>query len=323
MRRSKTAPRTRRKKAASAPKKSLSGCVLLSLQELTAAQITHLLKLAAQVKAQPKKFRRALEGKTLALLFEKPSLRTRATFQIGMEQLGGRALYLSPQEIGLGTRESVPDVARNLSRWVDGIMARVFAHQTVVELAEHASVPVINGLSDLVHPCQALGDYLTLREHKGKLAGLTLAWVGDGNNVTHSLLTGAARLGVEMRVATPPGYEPNPAVVKAAQQAGGRVRLTHDPAEAVAGADAVYTDVWTSMGQEAEAEARRQLFRPYQVNGALMRRAKPQALFMHCLPAHRGEEVTDEVMESPNSVVFDQAENRLHIQKAILLTLMS
>ncbi|MFB3094577.1 MAG: ornithine carbamoyltransferase, partial [Candidatus Acidiferrales bacterium] len=267
MRRSKTASRTRRKKAAPAPKKSLSGCDLLSLQELTAAQITHLLKLAAQVKAQPKKFRRALEGKTLALLFEKPSLRTRATFQIGMEQLGGRALYLSPQEIGLGTRESVPDVARNLSRWVDGIMARVFAHRTVVELAEHASVPVINGLSDLVHPCQALGDYLTLREHKGKLAGLALAWVGDGNNVTHSLLTGAAHLGVEMRVATPPGYEPDPAVVKAAQQAGGRVQLTHDPAEAVAGADAVYTDVWTSMGQETEAEARRQLFRPYQVNG--------------------------------------------------------
>lgn len=323
MRRSKTASRTRRKKAASAPKKSLSSRNLLSLEELTAAQITHLLKLAAQVKAQPKKFRRALEGKTLALLFEKPSLRTRATFQIGMEQLGGRALYLSPQEIGLGTRESVPDVARNLSRWVDGIMARVFAHQTVVELAEHASVPVINGLSDLVHPCQALGDYLTLREHKSKLAGLALAWVGDGNNVTHSLLTGAARLGVEMRVATPPGYEPDSAVVKAAQQAGGRIQLTHDPAEAVAGADAVYTDVWTSMGQEAEAEARRQLFRPYQVNGELMRRAKPQALFMHCLPAHRGEEVTDEVMESPNSVVFDQAENRLHIQKAILLALLS
>ncbi len=306
-----------------APKKRLSSRNLLSLQELTAVQITHLLKLAAQVKAQPKKFRRALEGKTLALLFEKPSLRTRATFQIGMEQLGGRALYLSPAEIGLGTRESVPDVARNLSRWVDGIMARVFAHQTVVELAEHASVPVINGLSDLVHPCQALGDYLTLREHKGKLAGLALAWVGDGNNVTHSLLYGAARLGVEMRVATPPGYEPDPAVVRAAQQAGGRVQLTHDPAEAVSGANAVYTDVWTSMGQEAEAEARRQLFRPYQVNGELMRRAKPQALFLHCLPAHRGEEVTDEVMESPNSVVFDQAENRLHIQKAILLALLS
>ncbi len=323
MRRSKTAPRTRRKKAASAPKKRLSSRDLLSLQELTAVQITHLLKLAAQVKAQPKKFRRALEGKTLALLFEKPSLRTRATFQIGMEQLGGRALYLSPQEIGLGTRESVPDVARNLSRWVDGIMARVFAHRTVVELAEHASVPVINGLSDLVHPCQALGDYLTLREHKGKLAGLTLAWVGDGNNVTHSLLYGAARLGVEMRVATPPGYEPDPAVVKAARQAGGCIRLTHDPAEAVAGADAVYTDVWTSMGQEAEAEARRQLFRPYQVNGELMRRAKPQALFLHCLPAHRGEEVTDEVIDSPNSVVFDQSENRLHIQKAILLALLS
>lgn len=323
MRRSKTISRARKKKNSLTPKKSLSGRDLLSLQELTAAQITHLLKLAAQVKAQPKKFRRALEGKTLALLFEKPSLRTRATFQIGMEQLGGRALYLSPQEIGLGTRESVPDVARNLSRWVDGIMARVFAHRTVVELAEHASVPVINGLSDLVHPCQALGDYLTLREHRGKLAGLALAWVGDGNNVTHSLLTGAARLGVEMRVATPPGYEPDPAVVKAAQQAGGCIRLTHDPAGAVAGADAVYTDVWTSMGQEAEAEARRQLFRPYQVNGELMRRAKPQALFMHCLPAHRGEEVTDEVIESPNSVVFDQAENRLHIQKAILLALLS
>ncbi len=323
MRRSKTISRARKKKNSLTPKKSLSGRDLLSLQDLTAAQVEHLLKLAAQVKAQPKKFRRALEGKTLALLFEKPSLRTRATFQIGMEQLGGRALYLSPQEIGLGKREAVADVARNLSRWVEGIMARVFAHQTVVELAEHASVPVINGLSDLVHPCQALGDYLTLREHKGKLAGLTLAWVGDGNNVAHSLLYGAARLGVEMRVATPPGYEPSPAVVKAAQQAGGRVRLTHDPAEAVAGADAVYTDVWTSMGQEAEAQERRQVFQRFQVNAALMRRAKPQALFMHCLPAHRGEEVTNEVIESPNSVVFDQAENRLHIQKAILLALLS
>jgi len=310
------------KTAASDVPQTLCGRDFLSLQDFTPPELEALLHLALPVKAQPASYRAALEGKSLAMLFEKPSLRTRATFEVGMGQLGGCALYLGPQEIGLGTRESVPDVARNLSRWVDVIMARVFSHQTVTGLAEHATVPVINGLSDLEHPCQALGDYLTLLEHKGKLAGVTLAWVGDGNNVCHSLIAGAARLGVRMRVATPPGYEPDAAVVAAAERAGGQVQLTYDPAEAVQGADAVYTDVWASMGQEEEAEARRQVFRPFQVNGELMRRAGPQALFMHCLPAHRGEEVTDEVIDAPTSVVYDQAENRLHSQKAILLALL-
>ncbi len=302
---------------------SLARRDLISLHDLIPGEVEYLLKLALRVKAHPARYKSALEGQALALLFEKPSLRTRVTFEIGMGQLGGRAIYLSPQEVGLGRREAVKDVARNLSRWVDAVMARVFSHQSLTELAEHASVPVINGLSDFEHPCQALGDYLTLLEHKGRLPGKTLAWVGDGNNVAHSLIYGAARLGVRMRVATPPGYEPDRSVVAEAQQEGGEIHLTHDPAEAVAGADAVYADVWTSMGQEEEADARQRSFRPYQVNAQLMRMAGPQALFMHCLPAHRGEEVTDEVMDSPRSIVYDQAENRLHIQKAILLGLLS
>jgi ornithine carbamoyltransferase len=302
---------------------SLAHRDLISLHDLTPAEIDYLLKVARLVKAHPTRYRNALEGKALALLFEKPSLRTRVTFELGMGQLGGRPLCLGPQEVGLGKREAVKDVARNLSRWVDGIMARVFSHQSVTELAEHASVPVINGLSDFEHPCQALGDYLTLLEHKGKLAGLTLAWVGDGNNVAHSLIYGAARLGVRMRLATPPGYEPDRSVVAEAQREGGEIYLTSEPAEAVIGADAVYTDVWTSMGQESEADTRQRIFRPYQVNSQLMRRAGPEALFMHCLPAHRGQEVTNEVMDSPHSIVYDQAGNRLHIQKAILLALLS
>ncbi len=309
--------------AALARPDTLVGSDFLTLSERTRAELEFLLQLALQVKARPEQVRGALDGKTLAMLFEKPSLRTRATFEIGMNQLGGRALYFNPQEVGLGTRESVPDVARNLSRWVDVIMARVFAHATVAGLAEHSTVPVINGLSDFEHPCQALGDFQTLLEHKGRLDGLTLAWLGDGNNVCHSLIAGAARLGIRMRVVTPPGYEPDPAVVKDARAAGGDVTLTHDPAEAVAGADAVYTDVWASMGQENEAVERAKVFRPFQVNAGLMRRAAPQALFMHCLPAHRGDEVTDEVMDAPYSVVFDQAENRLHSQKAILLALLA
>jgi ornithine carbamoyltransferase len=296
---------------------------LLSLHDLTPPEIDYLLALAQRVKAAPGSYKHALEGKTLAMLFEKPSLRTRVTFEVGMGQLGGQALYLGPQEVGLGKREAVKDVARNLSRWVDAVVARVFSHQTVLELAEHASIPVINGLSDFEHPCQALGDFLTLLEHKGRLAGTTLAWVGDGNNVAHSLMYGAARLGVRMRIATPAGYEPDRSALAEAQHEGGAIELTHDPAQAVAGADAVYTDVWTSMGQEDEAETREQVFRPYQVNAHLMRAAGPQAVFMHCLPAHRGLEVTDDVMDAPRSLVCDQAENRLHIQKAILLALLS
>jgi ornithine carbamoyltransferase len=301
----------------------LVGRHLVSLHDFLPDEIEFLLKLAQRVKAQPLRSRHALEGKSLALIFEKPSLRTRVTFEVGMGQLGGQAIYLGPQEVGLGKRESIKDVARNLSRWVDAVMARVFSHQTVVELAEHASIPVINGLSDFEHPCQVLGDYLTLLEHTGKLAGASLAWVGDGNNVAHSLIYGAARVGVHLRLATPPGYEPDRSVVMEARSEGGEILLTHDPTEAVSGADAVYTDVWTSMGQENEAETRQRVFRAYQVNAQLMRAAGPQAVFMHCLPAHRGEEVTDEVIDSPKSIVYEQAENRLHIQKALLLALLS
>ena len=302
--------------------RTLIGRDLLSLADLAPAETTFLIDLGIRVKTQPSLYRQSLEGKTLAMLFEKPSLRTRVTFEVGMSQLGGHALYLGSQEVGLGKREAIKDVARNLTRWVDAVMARVFEHESLVELAKHASIPVINGLSDIEHPCQALGDFMTLHEHKQKLSGLTLAWVGDGNNVVHSLIHSAARLGVRMRVATPPGYGPNPAVVDAARREGGSIELTNDPAEAVAGADAVYTDVWASMGQETEAEARQQVFRPYQVNARLMRRAGAKALFMHCLPAHRGLEVTDEVIDGQKSIVYDQAENRLHIQKAILLALL-
>ncbi|MFZ0963125.1 MAG: ornithine carbamoyltransferase [Terriglobia bacterium] len=296
---------------------------LISIHDLIPQDIEFLLKLAKEVKAAPARYHTALEGKTLAMIFEKPSLRTRITFDLGISQLGGRALYLNSEEVGLGKREAVKDVARNLSRWVDVIMARVYSHQTALELAEHACVPVINGLSDFEHPCQALGDYLTLLESKGRLEGATLAWVGDGNNVAHSLIYGAARLGVHMRLATPPGYEPDRSVVADAKREGGDVTLTHDPAEAVRGADAVYTDVWTSMGKEQEAETRQEVFRSYQVNSQLMRVAGPQAVFMHCQPAHRGQEVTDDVMDSPRSIAYNQSENRLHMQKAILLALLS
>jgi ornithine carbamoyltransferase len=323
MRKLKIVPRGEREVPLGPRPASLAQRHLISLHDLVPAEVEFLVKLALQMKAHPHRHQNALEGKTLAMLFEKPSLRTRVTFEVGMGQLGGRSVYLGPQDVGLGKREALKDVARNLSRWVDAVMARVFSHQRVMELAEHASVPVINGLSDFEHPCQALGDFLTLLEHKGKLAGSVLAWVGDGNNVAHSLIHGATRLGVRVRVATPPGYEPDRSVVAEAQREGGDIFLTHDPAEAVAGADAVYTDVWTSMGQEEEAETRQQIFRPYQVTSQLMRRAGPQALFMHCLPAHRGQEVTDEVIDSPRSIVYDQAENRLHIQKAILLALLS
>jgi ornithine carbamoyltransferase len=296
---------------------------LISLHDLTPQDVDFLLKLAQEVKANPARHHDALEGKTLAMILEKPSLRTRVTFDLAISQLGGRALYLGSEEVGLGKREAVKDVARNLSRWVDVIMARVYLHQTAIDLAEHACVPVINGLSDFEHPCQALGDYLTLRESKGRLEDVTLAWVGDGNNVAHSLIYGAARLGVHIRLATPPGYEPDRSVVADAKREGGDVTLTHDPAEAVRGADAVYTDVWTSMGKEQEAETRQEVFRSYQVNSQLMRMAGPQAVFMHCQPAHRGEEVTDDVMDSPRSIIYNQSENRLHMQKAILLALLS
>jgi len=243
-----------------------------------------------------------------------------------MLQMGGHAIYLSPGDGPVGVRESFYDVAKNMERWVNGIMIRTFAHQNCLDLADAASIPVINGLSDLSHPCQVMADFLTLREHKRTLNGLKLAWIGDGNNVCHSLMLASARAGMAMTVATPPGYEPDPQMVKWAladgEGTGFRLELTHDPRQAMAGADAVYTDVWASMGQESEKEARAGIFGPYQVNQELMALGQPHTLFMHCLPAHRGEEVTNEVIDSPNSVVFDQAENRLHAQKAIMLILM-
>lgn len=304
----------------------------LSAGDLSRSEAEALLDRAARLKAE---FRTngggahaglPLQGKTLALVFEKPSLRTRVAFEAGMTQLGGHGSYLSANDIDMGGRESVPDVARNLSRWVQAIAARVFKHATVETLARYASVPVINALSDREHPCQALADVLTLREHFGALQGLRLAYVGDGNNVCHSLLLLGATLGLDLAVACPPDYRPDPEILERAEglarASGARIAISAAPAEAVSGADAVYTDVWTSMGQEHETARRRPSFAPYQVNPALMARAAPRAVFMHCLPAHRGEEVTAEVIDGPQSVVFEQAENRLHVQKALILSLL-
>jgi len=267
-----------------------------------------------------------LTGRMLAMIFEKPSLRTRVTFEVAMYQLGGASIYLAPADVQLGVRETVPDAARNLERWVDVIMARTFAHQTVVDLAEHARIPVINGLSDREHPCQTLADLLTLYERFGGFKGVTLAWVGDGNNVCHSLLLGAAKVGLSVRVATPPGHAPDAAILQRAEvqarNSGATITLTMDPEEAVRGADVIYTDVWASMGQEHERAQRLQIFRPYQVNAALLRLARPEAVVMHCLPAHREEEITAEVLDGPQAIVFDQAENRLHAQKALLAMIL-
>ena len=298
----------------------------LSVRDVTREEIHGLFRLALAMKRKPKKFSRSLEGKALALIFEKPSLRTRTSFDIGIQQLGGYSLYLSPNEISLGKRESIHDVAKNLERMVQGIMIRTFAHQIVIDMAKHASVPVINGLTDYSHPCQAMADYLTLLEHKGKLEGLKLCYVGDGNNVAHSLMFAGARLGVNVTVACPEGFEPNKDAlrdaVEDARATGATIEVVRDPKEGVRGADALYTDVWASMGQESEVETRKKIFRPYQINSQLMALAKPDALFLHCLPAHRGDEVTDEVIDSKHSVVFDEAENRLHAQKAIMHELM-
>ena len=296
----------------------------LSAADLTRERALHLFRVTAELKQRRKagRFGTALNGRTFALIFEKPSLRTRVTFEVGVVQLGGRAVYLSGPEIGMGTRESVPDVARNLSRWVDGIAARVYAHATVESLARHASVPVINGLSDFEHPCQALADYFTLWERGLDLGRIRFTWLGDGNNVCHSLLLLGAVLGTRMTVGCPPGYEPDPRVLETARRLGGHVAITSDAREAAADADVIYTDVWTSMGQESERERRLEAFQRYQVNEAVMRFARPRALVMHCLPAHRGEEITDAVLDGETSIVLDQAENRLHAQKAIVLDLL-
>jgi ornithine carbamoyltransferase len=296
----------------------------LSVEDLERDEVTRLFRLTADLKSRIKAGDRAtpLTGRTMALIFEKPSLRTRVTFEVGMVQLGGASVYLAAQEIGFGKRESVPDIARNLSRWVDIVTARVFSHATVEGLARHATIPVINGLSDREHPCQAMADLFTLWERGLDLGKTRLAWIGDGNNVCHSVLLLGARLGMDMIVATPPGYEPDAKVVETCRRLGGAVALTTDAREAVEGADVVYTDVWISMGQEAERERRHEAFQRYQVNETLLRFAAPKALVMHCLPAHRGEEITDTVLDGPQSVILDQAENRLHAQKAVILHLL-
>jgi ornithine carbamoyltransferase len=299
---------------------------LISINDLGPSGVSAVLDLAALIKARPEDFRGALAGKQVVMFFEKPSLRTRLTFEAGITSLGGHAFFVDQTASRLDARERLSDIAHNLERWVDGIVLRTFAHATVTGMAEHANIPVVNALSDLEHPCQALADYLTLQEQFGDLRSVKLAYVGDGNNVAHSLLLTAACLGSTIRVATPEGYGPNPEILKQAKKiaanTGATIQVLSDVQRAVSGVDAIYTDVWASMGQEQEAADRKQIFGAYQVNDKLFAKAAPQAIFMHCLPAHRGEEVTDAVIDSPRSVVFDQAENRLHVQKAIMLMLL-
>ena len=291
--------------------------------DLTVEQLNGLLELTQQVKQSRQRYAAALKGRYLSLLFEKPSLRTRMTFELAIKQLGGDCVTQAGM---IGDREPLKDVARNVARWTDAIVARTFSQETIEELSRWSGIPVINALSDLYHPCQALADMFTLKEHFGRLRGLKLAYVGDGNNVAHSLLLCCARLGIQAAIATPKGYEPIEAIVEQAKQlaveSGAAIEITNDPVAAVNSANAVYTDVWASMGQETEADQRNGLFAPYQVNQALLAQSRKDALFMHCLPAKRGLEVTDEVMESAQSVAFNQAENRLHVQKALLLMLL-
>src|SRR6478672_1732070 len=316
--------------ASTEPSASLRGRDFLSVADLSVAEVGRLYDLAAELKAEYLTGRRhdgpPLAGRTIAMLFQRPSLRTRVTFEAGMNQLGGHAIYLT-EDVVMGARESVRDVARNLERFVDAIVARTGPHEVVVELAAQASVPVINGLTLREHPCQALADVFSLRERFGDLHGRVLAFVGDGNNVYHSLALLGAMLGMEVRLAHPADYAPNPRLVERAEAmataTGGRLAFGRDPAEVVRGADVVYTDAWTSMGQEAEAEARRDAFAAYRVDDALLDAAGPDAVAMHCLPAHRGEEITSAVMDGPRSIIWDQSENRLHVQKALLVEVLA
>jgi len=290
---------------------------LISIKDLTFQEVEDILALTDKLKRNKLKFGKVLAGKTLALIFQKPSNRTRVSFEVGMYQLGGNAIYLSPSEINLGVRESISDVAKTLSRYVDAIVLRTFQHQNVVDLAEFASVPVINGLSDFSHPCQALADIYTIKEKFKTFKGITLAYVGDGNNVCNSLLYAASKVGLNMTVGVPIGYYPDEAVLEKS-----RPKLFDNAFDAVKGADVIYTDVWASMGQEKEAEDRRKIFKDFQVNKNLLKLANKNAIIMHCLPAHRGDEITGDVIDSKASVVFDQAENRMHVQKAILIKLL-
>jgi len=300
---------------------------LVSTRDLGPSGVEAVLHLAGIMKSRPSEFRKALSGKQMVMFFEKPSLRTRLTFEAGMVSLGGTAHFVDQTQSRIDAREKLSDIAHNLERWFDLIVLRTFAQATIEGMAEHASIPVINALSDLEHPCQALADYFTLQERFGDLKNICLAYVGDGNNVAHSLILTSACLGSSIRVATPPGYEPDDEIVADAQeiacQTGANIALLTDPFAAVEGVDAVYTDAWASMGQEQEAELRASIFPPYQVNEELMAAAASHAVFMHCLPAHRGEEVTDAAMDSERSIVFDQAENRLHVQKAVLHLLLA
>jgi len=300
---------------------------LLTGAEWSPADARDLLERATEIKAKPARYASTLRGKHIALIFEKPSLRTRVTFEVGIQSMGGFVVFLDHTQARLGERESIPDVARNLQCWVQGIVARVYEQRVLEEMAQNISIPVINALSDKFHPCQALADFLTLEEKFGSLKGLRLAYVGDGNNVCNSLIFLAARLGVNLRIATPPSYSPPQDVLadakRVAKETRAKIELFTNPAEAVEGTQAVYTDSWTSMGFEAEEKMRRQVFKPYQVNRKLMEQAGPGALFMHCLPAHRGQEVTDEVLDGPNSVVLQQSENRMYVQKAILHALFT
>ena len=307
---------------------SLKGRDFLTLKDFTRQEIEEMVNLGIDLKAKQKAGipTPILAGKTLGMIFQKSSTRTRVSFEVGMYQLGGSALFLSTNDLQIGRGEPIKDTARVLSRYLDGIMIRTYSHADVEELAEYADIPVINGLTDDYHPTQIIADLITIQEHKGKLEGIKFAYVGDGNNMTHSLMIGCAKVGMDVTVACPDGYMPNPVIVALAQgyaaESGGSVTVMHDPKEAVKGVDVVYTDTWASMGQEAEKEIRKKAFAGYQVDDAMMALAKPDAIFMHCLPAYRGMEVTDEVIESPQSVVFDEAENRLHAHKAIMASVM-
>ncbi len=297
----------------------------LSIAELTKDEIFEIFDLTQELKAKTKRgeVHHLLKGKTLAMVFAKPSARTRISFEVGMFQLGGHAIYLSPNDIGIGIREAVKDVARVLSHYNDGIMARLFGHGDIIELAEYSTVPVINGLTDLLHPCQIMADAFTILEYRKTLDNLKVAFIGDGNNVANSWINFASRVPMTLALGVPEGYDPNPDILARSKKAGiSNIDVYHDPKQAVKDADVVYTDVWASMGQEAEAQLRKNIFQPFQINELLMKLARPDAYFMHCLPAHRNEEVLDSVIESPNSIVFDEAENRLHVQKAIMVKLM-
>jgi ornithine carbamoyltransferase len=306
----------------------MKGKNLISINDLSKEEVAQILETAEIMKLRHYSHEEQplLKGKVLGMIFQKPSLRTRVSFEAGMIQLGGAAIYLGPEDIKLGQREATKDIAQVLSRYVDGIMARTFSHEIILELANYSSVPVINGLSDLLHPCQILGDLLTIKEKKGRLSNLKLAYLGDGNNVAHSLLFGAVKVGMDIVLATPSNYEPKSEIVeqakKDAKKMGSKVEIIHNPLKAADEADIIYTDVWTSMGFEKERETRKDVFRPYQINQDLVNRAKDDVIILHCLPAHRGEEITDEVIDGPHSVVIDQAENRLHAQKAILALLL-